>query len=77
MKDSIDTFKEDIKSLNLNISELENSQPYYKHIVLPGDNLWKISYRYYNTGTRYKEIAEWNNLNTEATISIGDTLLIK
>lgn len=78
-------FQDSIKSLKSEIADLKNksevsvpTQPtYHKHVVLPGDNLWKISRRYYNTGTRYAEIAEWNNIDVHATITAGDTLIIK
>ena len=50
---------------------------YHKHIVLQGDNLWKISRRFYGTGTRYTDIAKWNNMSIDANIAPGDTILIK
>lgn len=73
-----------ISSLSAQIAKLKKQSvdkpvhpTYHKHIVLPGDNLWKISRRYYNTGTRYAEIAEWNNIDVHARITAGDTLIIK
>lgn len=49
----------------------------YKYIVRKGDSFWKISTRFYNTGTKCSDIAKWNNLDIDAALTPGDTLIIK
>lgn len=45
------------------------------HEVKRGDNLWDISKDYYGTGTRWKEISQYNGLTTE-TLKPGIQLQI-
>ncbi len=73
MKSQVSLLKKDL--LKMQSAPIQVS--YHRHIVLQGDNLWKISRRYYGKGTRYKEIAEWNNISVNACIAPGDTILIK
>lgn len=49
----------------------------FKYCVQNGDNLWKISRRFYGTGTRYKDIAEWNKLSINEGIIPGDSIILK
>jgi nucleoid-associated protein YgaU len=49
----------------------------FKYIVREGDSFWSISKKLYGTGTRYKEIADANNLTITAVLNIGDELIIK
>ena len=49
----------------------------FKYIVREGDSFWSISKKLYGTGTRYKEIADANNLTLTAVLNIGDELIIK
>lgn len=49
----------------------------FKYCVQHGDNLWKISRRFYGTGTRYTDIAEWNSMSVSGGITPGDTIILK
>ncbi len=80
VNDSLVEMKSQVLFLKKDLLEMQNAPIHvtcHKHIVLPGDNLWRISRRYYGKGTRYKEIAEWNNIPVNAYIAPGDTILIK
>ena len=46
-------------------------------IVHPGDTLWKIAERELGNGNRFKEIAEWNNLQAPYKITAGENIEIK
>ena len=46
------------------------------YIVKKGDDLWKISEKYYGTGYDWTKIAEANNLNNANQIEAGQTLKI-
>lgn len=52
-------------------AEKEISKTY---TVAKGDNLWKIAKLYLNDGSRYKEIAEINNILNPEFIKTGDVL---
>lgn len=69
LKDLIFKPKDNIES-NMGLSG-------FKYIVREGDSFWSISKKFYGTGTRYKEIADANNLNPTAVLNIGDELIIK
>lgn len=75
--DSISLLTQEISLLNKKLDEKKVEIVYHKHIVRSGDNLWNISHRYYNTGTRYKEIAQWNNITDYSSLKVGDILIIK
>ena len=77
MQDSIFTLNANVKVLKEKLVQNKKVEVYYKHIVRSGDNLWKISYKYFNTGNRYIDIAKWNNIDVNTTISVGDTLIIR
>lgn len=49
-----------------------------KHIVVKGENLWKISEKYFNSGYAWVEIAKVNNLspNQVGVITVGQELNI-
>lgn len=49
----------------------------FKYVVRQGDSFWTISRKLYGTGSRYKEIAEANNLDVNAVLNVGDELIIK
>lgn len=49
----------------------------FKYIVREGDSFWSISKKLYGTGTRYKEIAEANNLDINTVLNVGDQLVIE
>lgn len=46
------------------------------YVVKPGDSLWKIAKTQLNDGSRYKEIAQLNNIANPDRISVGMTLLL-
>lgn len=45
------------------------------HLVTSGDTLWDIAAKYLGSGTRYREIMEYNGLTSDV-INVGTTLLI-
>lgn len=49
----------------------------FKYVVRKGDSFWSISKRFYNTGTRYEEIAAANGLDCRSMLTIGDTIIVK
>ncbi len=72
--------QDSIGKLNSQISELANrsvQNDSYQYIVRKGDCFWTISKRVYGTGTRYKEIAEYNGMTVNNLLHTGDTLKIK
>ena len=50
-------------------------QPYIEYTVQKGDSLWKIAAEYLDSGIRYKEIVEFNDLGTN-TLYVGQVLKI-
>ena len=52
-------------------------EPSFRYIVREGDSFWTISRKLYGTGSRYKEIAEANNLDVNSVLNVGDELIIK
>ena len=78
VRDSVMMMENTISDLNNKLKQKNQiSNQYHKHIVLPGDNLWKISRRFYGTGKRYTDIAKWNKMSIDDNIAPGDTILIK
>ena len=71
------------QDLKDSISEIERATSQssesvmFKYIVRKGDSFWSISRKIYGTGTKYKEIADYNNLEVTATLKVGDVLIIK
>lgn len=53
------------------------SETGFIYTVRNGDSFWSISKKLYGTGSRYKEIAETNNLDINAVLRIGDELIVK
>ena len=47
-----------------------------KYSVQKGDDLWKISEKFLNSGYEWKKIADLNNLKPPYTIEVGQELLI-
>ena len=58
-------------------SQTPLESPSFRYVVREGDSFWVISRKLYGTGTRYKEIAQANNLDVEAVLNIGDQLIIR
>ncbi len=60
-------------------AEMENAgnvtEPIH-YIVEPKDTLEKISKKYYNDTTKYKKLAEYNNIEDPNSIKVGQELLI-
>jgi len=46
------------------------------HVVQEGEDLWKISEKYYGTGFKWSKIAEANNISDPNQIKAGQTLTI-
>lgn len=46
------------------------------HTVQSGEDLWKISERYYNSGFNWVDIAEANNLASPGNLEVGQELTI-
>jgi len=46
------------------------------HVVAPGEDLWKISVKYYNTGYNWTDIAKANNITDANQIEEGQQLVI-
>jgi len=46
------------------------------HIVQPGDNLWRIAERYYDSGYNWVDVASANNLANPGLIESGQELAI-
>lgn len=67
----------DFKS-NAPANKSPNSSTKKYHIVVKGDSLWKISEKYYKTGTKWKDIANANKslIKNPNNIKIGWKLLI-
>ena len=53
----------------------EDDIPYMLYTVKKGDSLWAIAAEYLNSGTRYKEIVEFNDLNSNV-LRVGQVLKI-
>ena len=47
-----------------------------KHLVFPGDSFWSIAQHYYGDGSRWREIAEANNLTSYSVLRVGQELNI-
>lgn len=59
-------------------SEQQNaSMSGFSYVVRKGDSWWSISRRIYGTGTRYKEIMQYNNATDDTKLRAGDSILIK
>lgn len=46
------------------------------YVVVAGDCLWNLAYKYYGTGTAFGRIAEANGISAPYIINIGQTLVI-
>lgn len=55
-----------------------NNEPltYKEYVVRKGDSFWKIASEQLGSGTKYKELAEYNGMSTNAIIHTGDILKI-
>lgn len=73
--------KDSIRILNDKLTQSKETEiqyvSEYSYTVLRGDSYWSISKKFYGTGTRAEEIAQYNNKNIESPLNIGDTLKIK
>lgn len=79
LQDSLNVVKSELSNLQ---KEVSIKQPIeflsgYKYVVRKGDSFWKISTRFYNTGAKCSDIAKWNNIDINETLTPGDTLIIK
>jgi len=72
-KDTNEDASENTEEANLPV---ENSQEGTIHIVKSGENLFRISILYYNSGEYYEELAQYNGLNSAADIYEGMNLKI-
>jgi nucleoid-associated protein YgaU len=71
--DSIKAVDPNYKDLKHDIEFRQGSQTY---TVQPGDNLSKISKRYYGDANKYPVIAQANNLANPDMIKVGQELVI-
>lgn len=46
------------------------------HIVVKGDTLWGIAQKYLGAGSRYMEIAKYNNITNPSIINVGQKIRI-
>jgi nucleoid-associated protein YgaU len=69
-----------IKSVDPNYSDLKHDiqfrQGQQTYTVRPGDNLSKISQRFYGDANKYMTIAQANNLQDPDKIKVGQELVI-
>lgn len=59
-----------------NNTPIENSGEYTIHVVKSGENLFRISILYYNSGEYYEQIAQYNGLSSASDIYVGMELKI-
>ena len=76
LHDSINNYEEKLANARV-IDSQEKVANEFLYIVKKGDSFWSISKRFYNTGTRFEEIANTNGLNVNDKLNVGDTLIIK
>ena len=48
-----------------------------EYIVKSGDTLWGIAESFYGDGSKYKEIADYNNIKNPSLISVGQKIKIR
>jgi nucleoid-associated protein YgaU len=63
-----------IKAVDPNFTDLKQGSQYYT--VQPGDNLSKISQRFYGDANKYPHILKANSLEDPDKIKVGQQLLI-
>lgn len=63
-----------LKDTSSNMGEVEYI-PYISYTVQKGDSMWKIATEYLGSGSRYKEIVEFNNLSS-SVLKVGQVLKI-
>jgi len=64
------------KTVNGNPVSLSNTSSEQNYTVVAGDNLWKVSEKFYGTGYNWKLIASANNLVNPRVIHSGNVLKI-
>lgn len=62
-----------LERLKARLKSLVNNSPLLTHLIINGDNLQKISVKYYKNPDNWKKIYEYNNLNSTELV-IGKTL---
>ncbi len=72
--ESIGEINGDIAAVELN--QRDSKSPSKSYEVKKGDSLWKIAKLQLNDGSRYKEIAELNNIANPNKISVGTVLML-
>src|SRR3990167_4327707 len=63
-------------SPNEEVSHQETKDLPITYKVAKGDNLWKISEKYYGSGYNYVDIIKENNLKSPSVLAIGTELTI-
>lgn len=63
------------RQAGLAASTEESVQP-KTHTVVKGEDLWKVSFKYYNDGYKWTEVAKVNNLANPDLIEEGQILVI-
>lgn len=77
LQDSIKTLKAQIETTTASTPVTTSQSEGFKYVVKKGDSFWSISKRFYHTGTRYEEVAAANGLDSNSTLNVGDTIIIK
>ena len=77
LQDSIKTLKAHIETTKALTPDTLSQSEGFKYVVRKGDSFWSISKRFYNTGTRCEEVAIANGLDSNSTLNVGDTIIIK
>lgn len=58
------------------ITEGQETVKYKEYVIQPGDTLRKISYKYYQTETKARDIAKFNNMTNTDYIQVGQKIKI-
>lgn len=79
LQDSVNVLKSRLEESTATASETQSlsQSEGFKYVVRKGDSFWSISKRFYHTGTRYKEVAAANGLDSNSKLNVGDTIVIK
>lgn len=68
---------EDLKGQLSAAKEQNAAAAYFSYTVRKGDSLWRISSRFYGTGTKAGDIARDNGRTMDSVLHVGDTLRIR
>lgn len=77
LQDSINVLKSRLEESTATATEAQSQSEGFKYVVRKGDSFWSISRRFYHTGTRYEEVAKANGLESNGSLNVGDTIIIR